>query len=237
MADKKKGKGGKNFWKGHQRSGVGKAENVPKSEAKTQLSRAGRNTDQIGASFDNKWRPFLSIRHVTDGIFTHVKLKAATDYLKNKEDAESVDELFTSQRFYLNVEDVAKDPELVRLWPTIEKDIKENLEMVLGIFGISNTSLAEEESPNFPVIRARLNLLQNGTKLTSIKDLKAALMDDVVDVSGTVIRVSTVRLLCMWLTFKCKKCSSLSSVEQVFGVYTEPKRCDIGNWNFVGQSR
>ena len=62
-------------------------------------------------------------------------------------------------------------------------------------------------------------------RFTQLRDLKANLLDRVVDIKGTVIRVSNVRPMCTWLTFKCAKCGSFVSAEQPEGVYTEPKKC------------
>ena len=62
--------------------------------------------------------------------------------------------------------------------------------------------------------------------ITRLKHLRANLCDKLVTLSGTVIRISAVRPLCTWLTFECCKCSSLISVEQPLGVYTQPKQCN-----------
>jgi len=245
--------GGRGFWKQKakwQRSsqhGDGGGSGAPKTDNMTQIDSASpggggggsqaRSSKGGGGSstpdFDNSWRPFISMSHVTSGAFSRAKLQAATDYLHSRKDmSESLDDMVNTKRFMVDLGEVKRD----LLWPQIDEDVDNHLEMVLGIFGIACTELASKTAaggnggprPSFPAVRARVKKDSNGGRLSQLKDLKAHLLERVVDIRGTVIRVSNVRPLCTWLTFKCAKCGAMFSTEQPEGVYTEPKRCAGG---------
>lgn len=73
-----------------------------------------------------------------------------------------------------------------------------------------------------PYIRARLN---NYRKVTSLKNLRAALFGKLVAVSGTVVRASNTKPLCLALAFQCRTCSGVMTYPQTDGKYEPPSRC------------
>ena len=220
-----KRRGGFNPWKSKRQ----KFDSVPKTDSNTQLPPDGTSQPfqpkpKKDHNFDNDWRPFISLSDVSSGHFTRAKLQAATIYLE-KTATETLDDLIATKRFMLDLNHIRE--ELKNNWLNLDADVENRLEMVLGIFGIARTNLAVKATsmPSFPAIRARIKDLDD-EHVTQLKDLKAHLLESVVTIKGTVIRVSNVRPICTWLTFKCSKCGTLFSTEQPWGVYTEPRKCD-----------
>lgn len=46
-----------------------------------------------------------------------------------------------------------------------------------------------------------------------------------VSVTGTAIRVSNVKLHCLWLAFQCVGCNTIQCVKQIDNGFVQPKTC------------
>lgn len=55
--------------------------------------------------------------------------------------------------------------------------------------------------------------------------MTALLSGKLVCVRGTIIRVGNMKLLCTWMGFQCNSCSSVQTVRQPDGVFTQPTVC------------
>lgn len=79
--------------------------------------------------------------------------------------------------------------------------------------------------------------IHNFSPLTSFKDIKANLVDKLVAVKGTIIRVGGIRSMIMKMTFQCELCQACSSIVfsyaffklQTFvdGKYQTPTQCGV----------
>ncbi|KAG8648488.1 hypothetical protein MANES_08G003200v8 [Manihot esculenta] len=82
------------------------------------------------------------------------------------------------------------------------------------------------------------NILEDGTKINirlhnypesmiALKNLKAAYIDKLVSVRGTVVKVSTVRPLVVQMSFDCEKCKSTIIRVLPDGKYSPPTICNL----------
>ncbi|KAJ9181622.1 hypothetical protein P3X46_009734 [Hevea brasiliensis] len=82
------------------------------------------------------------------------------------------------------------------------------------------------------------NILENGTKINirlhnypesmiALKNLKAAYIDKLVSVRGTVVKVSTVRPLVVQMSFDCEKCKSNIIRVLPDGKFSPPTICNL----------
>jgi hypothetical protein len=59
------------------------------------------------------------------------------------------------------------------------------------------------EAPNFPAVRARIELTQ---RVTSLGSLRSSQFGRLVAVKGTIVRISNIRPVNTWLAFQCLVC-------------------------------
>ena len=108
-------------------------------------------------SFQPHWRHYISLAKYEASEFFHVKLQAASEYLKARTEAiETTDELFNFKRFFVDFNDLIINDFLKKKWSTIEKDLDGNPDMVIGTFGLARYDLWAKEVKirgTLPVIR------------------------------------------------------------------------------------
>ena len=106
--------------------------------------------DGRGGGFDASWRPYVSMGDVTSGSFTRTKLKAAGAFLTSRmpelTEGEALDDVMAAKRFYLDTAEVASDPDVLREWPDFRSDLRDKLEMVLGVFGLACSDMIVAQS-------------------------------------------------------------------------------------------
>ncbi|EPS64799.1 hypothetical protein M569_09981, partial [Genlisea aurea] len=74
-------------------------------------------------------------------------------------------------------------------------------------------------------INIRLHNYQES--MIALKNLKAAYIDRLVSVMGTVVKVSTVRPLVMQMGFSCAKCGTNITCSFPDGKFSPPSKCDM----------
>ncbi|KAL8527636.1 hypothetical protein ACS0TY_005476 [Phlomoides rotata] len=74
-------------------------------------------------------------------------------------------------------------------------------------------------------ITVRLHNYQES--MIALKNLKAAYIDRLVSVRGTVVKVSTVRPLVMQLSFSCAKCGTTITCDFPDGKFSPPTKCEM----------
>ena len=170
----------------------------------------------VGNSKEMEWRHFLSIPDMKD-TSVQLKLKMAEKYLETKI-PKAITESEKFKSFPLSYKDIINDKELQLRWPTLKHDLSHNSQKVLGIFG--QAASAGRKKLLYPRLRKFTELP------TPMENLKSSMVNRLLSVKGTVIRVANVMQMHTWVTFQCLKCDSYSSVEQKpKGKFTKPKSC------------
>ena len=105
-------------------------------------------TDDDQTGFDAGWRPYVSMGDVTSGAFTRDKLKAAGTYLAKMQDVidDSIEDIVSAKRFFIDTAHVVADPDVQREWPDIRSDLANKMEMVLGTFGLACSDMIVAQS-------------------------------------------------------------------------------------------
>ncbi|PIN18479.1 DNA replication licensing factor, MCM6 component [Handroanthus impetiginosus] len=85
--------------------------------------------------------------------------------------------------------------------------------------------LKEDPIEDFAKVNIRLHNYQES--MIALKNLKAAYIDRLASVRGTVIKVSTVRPLVMQMNFSCAKCGTTITCDFPDGKFSPPTRCEM----------
>ncbi|KAH6825683.1 minichromosome maintenance 8 [Perilla frutescens var. hirtella] len=83
----------------------------------------------------------------------------------------------------------------------------------------------KEDMKECAKIRIRLHNYQES--MIALKNLKAAYIDRLVSVRGTVVKVSTVRPLVMQMSFSCAKCGTTITCDFPDGKFSPPTKCEM----------
>ncbi|KAF3442091.1 hypothetical protein FNV43_RR16007 [Rhamnella rubrinervis] len=77
------------------------------------------------------------------------------------------------------------------------------------------------------VIKVNIRLHNHPESVIALKNLKAAYIDKLVSVRGTVVKVSTVRPLAVEMSFDCAKCKT--NISRIFpdGKFSPPPKCNL----------
>ena len=115
-------------------------------------------------SFQLHWRNYISLTKYESDDFSQSKLKTAKDYLKSRQsNIESSDELFTYKKISISYNELVNSGLLKDQWPTFEKDLDDNADLVMGIFGLARYDLWANEVKirgSLPIIRYATKLIQ-----------------------------------------------------------------------------
>ena len=115
-------------------------------------------------SFQLHWRNYISLTKYESDEFSQSKLKTAKDYLKSRQsNIESSDELFTYKKISISYNELVNSGLLKDQWPTFEKDLDDNADLVMGIFGLARYDLWANEVKirgSLPIIRYATKLIQ-----------------------------------------------------------------------------
>ena len=113
--------------------------------------------DSATEAFQPHWRNYISLEKYEAGKFSLETLHAASNYFKTRTVVtETTDELFNFKRFFLDFNDLITNDILKERWPTIEKDLDESPDLVIGIFGLARYDLWRNEVKirgSLPIIR------------------------------------------------------------------------------------
>ena len=173
------------------------------------------------------WTSYLPTLEYSDKGEIVKKLKAAEKYWKENDDNDKdMEELSRKRSVILDVTSLLEDRILNSNWPMFHDDLENQAELVFGIFGLAKHQLIlnelNDESAKFPIIRVRL---VNRKEVIPIQDLRTKDYNKLVTVTGSVIRMSSVRPICTCLAFECLECQFVQAVYQPYGRFLEPTRC------------
>ncbi len=193
------------------------------------------------------WKLYLPTQKFSEqGSDMAKKLSAVERYIgeHHPTNEDERQELMDKRCFSVDLKRVAVDQRLLRDWPNIMEEMASDGETTLGVFGVVkhqavvNLIRREREvearqsgydvksaidEVKFPVVRARLS--SAAEPLMAIKDLKTSFYGRTVSLHGTVVRLSSVKPVCTWLSFECCQCLGVQSVRQPYGKYLEPVIC------------
>ena len=173
---------------------------------------------------NSSYTPSSRIPHLLPHIETFLK---ASEYWVSK------DKLFEDRYFQLHLGEVFGDAEhaiaLNTAWSELKEEMEEQPEQVCGIFGLARHNMILKEAGggglNFPIVRCRPIGREEEVPLRA---LKSAFFQRLVAVRGTVVRVSTVKPSCTWLSWSCPICKGEVVVAQPEGRFQPPNRCRPG---------
>ncbi|KAL9228028.1 hypothetical protein vseg_003647 [Gypsophila vaccaria] len=123
----------------------------------------------------------------------------------------------------INFEEFKKICSLEDFYSNLEKTPKDAL-LCMGM-AIHKVMPLQKESKMDPHLKINIRLHNYPESMIALKNLKAAYIDRLVSVRGTVVKVSTVRPLVIQMTFKCVQCGA--DIERFFpdGKYSPPAKC------------
>ena len=111
----------------------------------------------VDGSFVLHWRNYISLTKYESDDFSTNKLQAAKDFLMSRSsEIETTDELFTLKKFSINYNDLISSELLKKKWSNLEKELDDNAELVLGIFGLARYDLWATEVKirgSLPIVR------------------------------------------------------------------------------------
>ncbi|KAL0338403.1 UNVERIFIED_CONTAM: putative DNA helicase MCM8 [Sesamum angustifolium] len=85
----------------------------------------------------------------------------------------------------------------------------------------------EKADPGEDSIKINVRLHNYQDSMIALKNLKAAYIDRLVSVRGTVIKVSTVRPLVIQMSFSCAKCGTTITCDFPDGKFSPPTKCEM----------
>ncbi|XP_011094707.1 probable DNA helicase MCM8 [Sesamum indicum] len=85
----------------------------------------------------------------------------------------------------------------------------------------------EKADPVEDSIKINVRLHSYQDSMIALKNLKAAYIDRLVSVRGTVIKVSTVRPLVIQMSFSCAKCGTTITCDFPDGKFSPPTKCEM----------
>ncbi|XP_074275428.1 putative DNA helicase MCM8 isoform X2 [Silene latifolia] len=123
----------------------------------------------------------------------------------------------------LNIQEFKKICDLECFYTNLEENPKDAL-LCMGM-AIHKVMSLKEKSKLDPYLKINIRPYNYPESMIALKNLKAAYIDRLVSVRGTVVKVSTVRPLVIQMTFKCTQCGA--DIERFFpdGKYSPPARC------------
>ena len=106
-----------------------------------------------------------------------------------------------------------------------------HFQIVIGTLGLAknemkegNDDIKEKRSEKLFTTIQRPRPI-NFEPLSQIRDLKSKDFGKMVSIQGTLIRVTNVKPVSVWLAFECSACFGVQSVYQPFGKYLVPFKC------------
>ncbi|XP_047983357.1 probable DNA helicase MCM8 [Salvia hispanica] len=75
-------------------------------------------------------------------------------------------------------------------------------------------------------VKVTIRLHNHQESMIALKNLKAAYIDRLVSVRGTVVKVSTVRPLVIQMSFSCAKCGTTMTCDFPDGKFSPPTKCE-----------
>ena len=116
------------------------------------------NNDNVAEdSFKLHWRNYISLAKYESDDFSKNKLNIAKEYLNSRQnEVETTDELFTFKKFSISFSDLITNVMLKERWPNLERELDDNADLVMGIFGLARYELWTNEVKvrgNLPIIR------------------------------------------------------------------------------------
>ncbi|KAH9621154.1 hypothetical protein KSS87_006341 [Heliosperma pusillum] len=123
----------------------------------------------------------------------------------------------------LNFQEFKKICDLECFYTNLEKNPKDTL-LCMGM-AIHKVMPLREKSKLDPYLKINIRPYNYPESMIALKNLKAAYIDGLVSVRGTVVKVSTVRPLVIQMAFKCTQCGA--DIERSFpdGKYSPPAKC------------
>ncbi|XP_049789773.1 DNA helicase MCM8-like isoform X1 [Schistocerca nitens] len=189
------------------------------------------------------WKQYLPQEVYSDGSPTVDKIKAVEQYIKKNLNLYSASDIMERRSFVIDLKHLMTDDEFKVSWFTFNEELTENPEHTMSCLGLAMHQVVSDQlqaklqqrvaaglkapaqSLRVPTIRARLI---NYEPVIQLKNLKANYYGKLVAVHGTIIRVSSVKLLCVWMAFECNICHGMQCVKQPEGVLTIPTKCRTG---------
>ncbi|KAF2879292.1 hypothetical protein ILUMI_26884 [Ignelater luminosus] len=158
-------------------------------------------------------------------------IKAAEKYIKKNDKQFSLPSIKSNKMYVVDLNQIELDEDFQLDWSTFKSDIIIKTEYCLSCMGLAmHQIITLEEKKNFeddipfqiPYINARIT---NHQPVLNLKNLKVNCYGTLVAIRGTVIKASSVRLLCKYMVFKCSSCSGTAIVNQLDGSYSAPTKC------------
>ena len=189
-------------------------------------------SDAVSCPFPS-WSSYLPDLAYTSSSRVPDLLPHIETFLKASEHWVSKDKLFEERHFQLHLGelfgDAAHAVALRAAWPELAEEMEEKPEQVCGKFGLARHNMILKEAggaeQNFPIVRCRPIGREEEVPLRA---LKSAFFQRLVAVRGTVVRVSTVKPSCTWLSWSCPVCRGEVVVAQPEGRFQPPNRCRPG---------
>jgi len=175
------------------------------------------------------WAHYLPKLPFNPSAAVITKIETSIEYLKEVVHVDK--EILMEQLFFeVDMNAMLVDRKVLKAWPRIKEDLEENAELVSGILGLAKHHIEIQdlrrregkENVNFPTIRARIIYKQ---EVTPLRILKSSFYNRLITIRGTVIRISNIRPLNLWLTFQCDICTREFAIFQADGKYSQPLRC------------
>ena len=142
------------------RSHASNTTNIPNASCK--YIELDNNDSFNDDSFQLHWRNYISLTKYESDDFSRSKLNTAKDYLKSRQsNIESTDELFTYKKISISYNELINSALLKDQWPTFEKDLDDNADLVMGIFGLARYDLWANEVKirgSLPIIRYAIDM-------------------------------------------------------------------------------
>lgn len=232
-------------WRGGYHRSTGNHNNAHNDGS--QFSQASQGSQQrITSLFDivpgpyRGWKFYFHLEGYAEGSVTVRKVRAVETFVKKHRRIYPPAEIEERRAYTLDLKTIIADEEFNAEWPTFKEDLDEEPEHTLGCLGLgmhqvvllalegeaqahlTNAEKAQLPPRDLAAIRARI---LNHEPILQLKTLKANYFGKLVSIRGTVIRVSNLKLLCVWMAFSCNSCGSIQCVRQPQGKYTVPSKC------------
>ncbi|KAL1488055.1 hypothetical protein ABEB36_015424 [Hypothenemus hampei] len=112
----------------------------------------------------------------------------------------------------------------VEAYLNFKQDFSTNPELILNCLNLAMHQIITEQQPNKEIPPIQVRLL-NYSPVLQLKDLNAGHLGKFVSIRGTVIKASSVEIVCNHMAFKCLLCENIEVLNQPNGVYTPLEKC------------
>ncbi|XP_062002910.1 probable DNA helicase MCM8 [Rosa rugosa] len=162
-------------------------------------------------------KPWLNLTHSLVSFFITPPGQALLSQIKDEDGVVAV---------WVDFEKFRKECEVEEFYEALEE--KPKVTLLCMSIAVHKVLLTQWESDRMEDdIRVNIRLHNYPESIIALKNLKAAYIDKLVSVRGSVVKVSTVRPFVVQMDFDCVKCKT--SITRMFpdGKFSPPLKCDL----------